>query len=84
MLGEVDCGEGLAAARAGLTLAPMDTEWHRQLVGDAVADDVLVVVDRRAEDREPRVKPLELGAVEVGALTHSAPALDLSLLVEPL
>ena len=43
-----------------VALAAMDLERHRQLVGHVLADHLLVVVDRRAEDREPVVEAADL------------------------
>ena len=53
-LGVVDRGDRLAAARARLALAPVHLQRHRHLVGDRLADDLLVVVDRAAEHRRAR------------------------------
>src|SRR5918997_3216038 len=46
---EVDRLDLRAAARAGLARAPVHLERHRQLVGDRVADHLLVVLERPAE-----------------------------------
>ena len=43
MLGEVDGGEGGAAAGTWLALAPVDLERHRQLVRNHLADHLLEV-----------------------------------------
>ena len=64
----VDRGDRLAAARAGLALAAVDLERHRHLVGDGVADDLLVVLDRLAEDGQRGVDLPDLAGGEIGTL----------------
>jgi hypothetical protein len=46
----------------------VDLERHRQLVGDALADHLLVVLEGGTENREPVVEPLDLVALELGPL----------------
>ena len=67
VLGEVDGLDRRPAARARLALAAVDLERHRQLVGHLLADHLLVVVDRRAEHREPVVEAPDLLGVEVAS-----------------
>src|SRR5688572_23884987 len=66
---EVDRLDPRAAARAFLAGAPVHLERHRHLVGDRVAHDLLVVVERAAEHLlAGRVERLDLLVLEVGAL----------------
>ena len=70
MLGEEDGLDRRAAARARLALALVDLQRHRQLVGELLADHLLVVVDRVAEHVERLVQALDLLGVELGALAE--------------
>src|SRR5215213_1418998 len=81
---EVDRLDAGAAARALLAGPAMDLEWHRHLVGDRVADQVLVVVEGGAEHLVARrVEGFDLVGVEVRSPLEGRQARGPEELVDP-
>ena len=66
MLGEKDGLDRSPAARTGLALAAVDLEWHRQLVGEPISEQLLVVLDRRAQHPQGLVQAADLGIAQLG------------------
>lgn len=79
---QAEVGEALEAGADVIMLDNMDDDAVRQAIATIGGRAIVEVSGGITLERVPRLATLGVDVVSVGALTHSAPAADLSLLVD--